>query len=53
MCSIAPGPQDVRYLYCLFYVIFIPLRWIYYQYKKWHYYLLTLGLGSSNKSCAG
>ncbi|XP_042055500.1 glycerophosphocholine acyltransferase 1-like [Salvia splendens] len=33
-------PQDVRYLYCLFYVIFVPLRWIYYRYKKWHYYLL-------------
>lgn len=35
------GPQDVRYLYCLFYVIFVPLRWIYYRYKKWHYYLLV------------
>ncbi|KAL6507162.1 glycerophosphocholine acyltransferase [Orobanche hederae] len=33
-------PQDVRYLYCLFYVIFVPLRWMYYRYKKWHYYLL-------------
>ncbi|KAL8483818.1 hypothetical protein ACS0TY_026487 [Phlomoides rotata] len=33
-------PQDVRYLYCLFYIIFVPLRWIYYRYKKWHYYLL-------------
>ncbi|KAL3623631.1 glycerophosphocholine acyltransferase [Castilleja foliolosa] len=33
-------PQDVRYVYCLFYVIFVPLRWIYYRYKKWHYYLL-------------
>ncbi|KAG6421099.1 hypothetical protein SASPL_117648 [Salvia splendens] len=33
-------PQDVRYLYCLFYVIFVPLRWIYYRYKKLHYYLL-------------
>lgn len=33
-------PQDVRYLYCVFYVIFVPLRWIYYRYKKWHYYLL-------------
>ncbi|XP_024932675.1 glycerophosphocholine acyltransferase 1 isoform X2 [Ziziphus jujuba] len=33
-------PQDIRYVYCLFYVIFVPLRWIYYRYKKWHYYLL-------------
>ncbi|RLN25213.1 hypothetical protein C2845_PM07G13710 [Panicum miliaceum] len=33
-------PQDVPYVYCLFYVIFVPLRWIYYRYKKWHYYLL-------------
>ncbi|KMS96096.1 hypothetical protein BVRB_002080 [Beta vulgaris subsp. vulgaris] len=33
-------PQDVPYVYCLFYVIFVPLRWIYYKYKKWHYYLL-------------
>ncbi|XP_021750092.1 uncharacterized membrane protein C776.05-like [Chenopodium quinoa] len=33
-------PQDVPIVYCLFYVIFVPLRWIYYRYKKWHYYLL-------------
>ncbi|OAY72301.1 putative membrane protein [Ananas comosus] len=33
-------PQDVPYVYCLFYVTFVPLRWIYYRYKKWHYYLL-------------
>ncbi|KAJ6801972.1 putative membrane protein-like [Iris pallida] len=33
-------PQDVSYVYCLFYVTFVPLRWIYYRYKKWHYYLL-------------
>ncbi|XP_048431165.1 glycerophosphocholine acyltransferase 1-like [Pyrus x bretschneideri] len=33
-------PQDTRYVYCLFYVIFVPLRWIYYRFKKWHYYLL-------------
>ncbi|XP_062091100.1 glycerophosphocholine acyltransferase 1 [Humulus lupulus] len=33
-------PQDIRYIYCLFYVIFVPLRWIYYRFKKWHYYLL-------------
>ncbi|KAI3772785.1 hypothetical protein L6452_03978 [Arctium lappa] len=33
-------PQDVRYIYCLFYITFVPLRWIYYRYKKWHYYLL-------------
>ncbi|GER36041.1 hypothetical protein STAS_12365 [Striga asiatica] len=45
-------PQDVRYLYCLFYVIFVPLRWIYYRYKKWHYYLL-LSLTSSLTSYVG
>ncbi|CAI9100666.1 OLC1v1037812C1 [Oldenlandia corymbosa var. corymbosa] len=33
-------PQDVPYVYCLLYVIFVPMRWIYYRYKKWHYYLL-------------
>ncbi|GKB25435.1 uncharacterized membrane protein-like protein [Tanacetum coccineum] len=33
-------PQDIRYWYCFFYIIFVPLRWIYYRYKKWHYYLL-------------
>ncbi|GMN53055.1 hypothetical protein TIFTF001_022188 [Ficus carica] len=33
-------PQDIRYVYCFFYVIFVPLRWIYYRFKKWHYYLL-------------
>uniref|UniRef100_A0A1D1YQV9 Glycerophosphocholine acyltransferase 1 n=1 Tax=Anthurium amnicola TaxID=1678845 RepID=A0A1D1YQV9_9ARAE len=33
-------PQDIPYVYCLFYVTFVPLRWIYYRSKKWHYYLL-------------
>ncbi|XP_028793515.1 uncharacterized membrane protein C776.05 isoform X2 [Neltuma alba] len=33
-------PQDIPYVYCFFYVTFVPLRWIYYKYKKWHYYLL-------------
>lgn len=33
-------PQDVRHIYVLFYITFVPLRWIYYRYKKWHYYLL-------------
>ncbi|XP_058085780.1 glycerophosphocholine acyltransferase 1-like [Magnolia sinica] len=33
-------PHDIPYVYCLFYVTFVPLRWIYYRYKKWHYYLL-------------
>ncbi|XVF35090.1 hypothetical protein REPUB_Repub18cG0114700 [Reevesia pubescens] len=33
-------PQDIPYVYCLFYVTFVPLRWIYYRFKKWHYYLL-------------
>lgn len=36
-----PGPQDIPYVYCLFYVTFVPLRWIYYRFKKWHYYLLV------------
>lgn len=35
------GPQDIPYVYCLFYVIFVPLRWIYYRFMKWHYYLLV------------
>ncbi|XP_028068387.1 uncharacterized membrane protein C776.05-like isoform X2 [Camellia sinensis] len=26
--------------YCVFYVTFVPLRWIYYRFMKWHYYLL-------------
>ncbi|XXG42456.1 hypothetical protein AAC387_Pa01g2734 [Persea americana] len=33
-------PQDIPCVYCLFYVTFVPLRWIYYRFKKWHYYLL-------------
>ncbi|KAL9432727.1 hypothetical protein AB3S75_027698 [Citrus x aurantiifolia] len=33
-------PQDIHYVYCLFFVTFVPLRWIYYCFKKWHYYLL-------------
>ncbi|OAY85410.1 uncharacterized membrane protein C776.05 [Ananas comosus] len=33
-------PQDIPYVYCVFYVTFVPLRWLYYKYKKWHYYLL-------------
>ncbi|OWM77281.1 hypothetical protein CDL15_Pgr028918 [Punica granatum] len=33
-------PQDIPYVYCFFYVTFVPLRWIYYRFKKWHYYLL-------------
>lgn len=33
-------PQDVPYVYCFLYFVFVPLRWIYYRYKKWHYYLL-------------
>ncbi|XWS72225.1 hypothetical protein CRYUN_Cryun02cG0021700 [Craigia yunnanensis] len=33
-------PQDIPYVYYLFYVTFVPLRWIYYRFKKWHYYLL-------------
>ncbi|KAI3524768.1 hypothetical protein L2E82_02834 [Cichorium intybus] len=33
-------PQDIRYVYCLIYITFVPLRWMYYRYKKWHYYLL-------------
>ncbi|XP_045812115.1 glycerophosphocholine acyltransferase 1-like isoform X2 [Trifolium pratense] len=33
-------PQDIPCVYCLFYIFFVPLRWIYYKFKKWHYYLL-------------
>ncbi|XP_025012249.2 glycerophosphocholine acyltransferase 1 isoform X2 [Ricinus communis] len=33
-------PQDIPYVYCLFFFIFVPLRWIYYRFKKWHYFLL-------------
>ncbi|KAK4746995.1 hypothetical protein SAY87_026032 [Trapa incisa] len=33
-------PQDIPYVYCVFFVTFVPLRWIYYRFKKWHYYLL-------------
>jgi hypothetical protein len=35
------GPQDFPYAYCFFYVTFVPLRWIYYRFKKSHYYLLV------------
>lgn len=33
-------PQDIPSLYCLFFIVIAPLRWIYYRSKKWHYYLL-------------
>lgn len=33
-------PQDIPQLYCLFLLVMAPLRWIYYRFKKWHYYLL-------------
>ncbi|KAL9399295.1 hypothetical protein Peur_008256 [Populus x canadensis] len=33
-------PQDFPYAYCFFYITFVPLRWIYYRFKKSHYYLL-------------
>ncbi|CAJ2649928.1 unnamed protein product [Trifolium pratense] len=33
-------PQDIPCVYCLFYIFFVPLRWIYYKFKKLHYYLL-------------
>ena len=39
--SLFSGPQDIPLVYCFFYVIFVPLRWIYYRFKKWHYYLLV------------
>jgi hypothetical protein len=35
------GPQDVPYVYYLLHVTFVPLCWIYYLCKKWHYYLLV------------
>ncbi|KAI3865271.1 hypothetical protein MKX03_012861, partial [Papaver bracteatum] len=34
------GPQDIPYVYCFFYFTFVPMRWIYYWFKKWNYYLL-------------
>ncbi|XP_057821939.1 glycerophosphocholine acyltransferase 1 [Cryptomeria japonica] len=33
-------PQDIPYLYCGLLFVMIPLRWIYYKFKKLHYYLL-------------
>lgn len=33
-------PQDIPSLYILFFIVMAPLRWIYYRFKKWHYYLL-------------
>lgn len=33
-------PQDIPSLYCLFFICVAPLRWIYYRFKKWHYFLL-------------
>ncbi|MCO5579509.1 hypothetical protein L7F22_033364 [Adiantum nelumboides] len=34
------SPCDIPRLYCLFFIFVVPLRWIYYRVKKWHYYLL-------------
>ncbi|PPS17757.1 hypothetical protein GOBAR_AA02780 [Gossypium barbadense] len=47
LIHLLPGPQDIPYVYCVFYVTFVPLRWIYYRFKKWHYYLLDSSLGGS------
>jgi hypothetical protein len=33
-------PADIPKLYCLFFLIVAPLRWMYYRIKKWHYFLL-------------
>eukprot|EP00252_Welwitschia_mirabilis_P018175 TRINITY_DN40424_c0_g1_i1.p1 TRINITY_DN40424_c0_g1~~TRINITY_DN40424_c0_g1_i1.p1 ORF type:complete len:371 (+),score=47.21 TRINITY_DN40424_c0_g1_i1:119-1231(+) len=33
-------PQDIPYVYCCLFFVMAPLRWIYYRFKKWHYYLL-------------
>jgi hypothetical protein len=33
-------PADIPKLYCLFFIIVAPLRWMYYRIKKWHYFLL-------------
>ncbi|KAK9204734.1 hypothetical protein WN943_014998 [Citrus x changshan-huyou] len=43
-------PQDIHYVYCLFFVTFVPLRWIYYRFKKWHYYLLFLSTDEKIRS---
>ncbi|EPS63258.1 hypothetical protein M569_11528, partial [Genlisea aurea] len=34
------SPESVPDLYCVLLAILVPLRWIYYRYMKWHYYLL-------------
>jgi hypothetical protein len=41
LCLVVAGPDDIPYLYCLFFITVAPLRWIYYRIKKWHYYLLV------------
>ncbi|GBG60918.1 hypothetical protein CBR_g16039 [Chara braunii] len=33
-------PQDIPYMYCMFFITVIPLRWVYYRSRKWHYFLL-------------
>ncbi|KAI5067401.1 hypothetical protein GOP47_0017929 [Adiantum capillus-veneris] len=34
------SPRHIPRLYCLFFIFVVPLRWMYYRIKKWHYYLL-------------
>ncbi|GAQ86601.1 hypothetical protein KFL_002990090 [Klebsormidium nitens] len=33
-------PQVIPYFYCFFLFVALPLRWMYYKAKKWHYFLL-------------
>ncbi|KAH7289232.1 hypothetical protein KP509_31G064900 [Ceratopteris richardii] len=33
-------PQEIPRLYCVCLISVVPLRWMYYRTKKWHYYLL-------------
>eukprot|EP00246_Nothoceros_aenigmaticus_P004323 TRINITY_DN15828_c0_g1_i1.p1 TRINITY_DN15828_c0_g1~~TRINITY_DN15828_c0_g1_i1.p1 ORF type:complete len:355 (-),score=31.99 TRINITY_DN15828_c0_g1_i1:398-1462(-) len=33
-------PHDIPLVYCVFFLVIAPLRWMYYRVKKWHYYLL-------------
>lgn len=33
---------DIFKLYCLFFIMVVFLRWIYYCIKKWYYYFLVM-----------
>ena len=47
MCSIKNQCLTfIPYFYCFFLFVALPLRWIYYKAKKWHYFLLVSKLES-------